>query len=132
MWYDAGVYFFDFSTMSESTEEKSMVPPVSQNGAPDKDIEDNALVAALSYLGVLVAVPLFLKRESPYCQFHAKQGLVLLVMWILGSFVFWFPIIGWGLAIAVFVLNVIAFIKALQGQKWEMPVLGDIAKKINI
>lgn len=98
----------------------------------DKDIEENKLVAALSYLGVLVAVPLFLKRESPYCQFHAKQGLALLIVWIIGSFVFWFPLIGWAAAVAVFVFNVIGLVKAFQGEKWEMPIIGDLAKKINI
>ena len=100
--------------------------------ASDPDIEANKLVAALSYLGVLVAVPLFLKRESAYCPFHAKQGLALLIVWIIGSFVFWFPIIGWMAGIAVFVLNVMGLFKAFKGEKWEMPVVGDLAKKINI
>ncbi len=98
----------------------------------DKDVEENKLVAALSYLGFLVAVPLFLKRESPYCQFHAKQGLALLIVWIIGSFVFWFPFIGWAAALVVFVLNIIGLVKAFQGEKWEMPIIGDLAKKINI
>lgn len=124
--------------MEETNEKKEEVvamnqPASSGTEAPkDKDTEENKLVAALSYLGVLVAVPLFLKRESPFCQFHAKQGLALLIVWIIGSFVFWFPLIGWAAAIAVFVLNVIGLVKAFQGEKWEMPVIGDLAKKINI
>ncbi|QQS20907.1 MAG: hypothetical protein IPL87_05205 [Candidatus Moraniibacteriota bacterium] len=97
-----------------------------------KDVEDHRFVAALSYLCVLVFIPLFLKRESPYCQFHAKQGVALLVVWILGSFVFWFPILGWGLAVFVFVLNVLGFVKALQGERWDMPLVSGIAKKLNL
>ena len=98
----------------------------------DKDVDDNKIVAALSYLGPLFFIPLFLKRESPFCQFHAKQGLALFTVWIVGKFVFWFPIFGWALAVVVVVLNIMALIKALSGEKWEMPVIGDFAKKINI
>lgn len=98
----------------------------------DKDAEENKLVAALSYLGVLVAVPLFLKRESPFCQFHSKQGLALLIVWIIGSSVFWFPFIGWVAGLAVLVLNILGLVKVFQGEKWEMPIIGDLAKKINI
>jgi uncharacterized membrane protein len=124
--------------MEETNEKKEEGSGVSQSAAPtseapkDKDVEENKLVAALSYLGVLVAVPLFLKRESPYCQFHAKQGLALLIVWIVGSVVFWFPLIGWAAALVVLVLNIIGLVKALQGEKWEMPIIGDLAKKINI
>ncbi len=99
---------------------------------PDKDIEENKVVAALSYLGPLFFIPLFLKRESPFCQFHAKQGLALFIVWIVGKFVFWFPIFGWAIAIAVAVLNIIALIRALSGEKWNIPFIGDLAKKINI
>jgi uncharacterized membrane protein len=120
-------------TNEKKAENEKAWETVHEGAAPsDKDVEENKLVAALSYLGFLVAVPLFLKRESPYCQFHAKQGLALLIVWIIGSFVFWFPFIGWAAALVVFVLNIIGLVKAFQGEKWEMPIIGDLAKKINI
>lgn len=98
----------------------------------DKDIEENKLVAALSYLGPLFFIPLFLKRESSFCQFHAKQGLTFFVIWIVGWIFFWFPILGQLLWLAVVVLDIYALVKAFQGEKWEAPIIGDLAKKINI
>ncbi|EKD47008.1 MAG: hypothetical protein ACD_66C00259G0004, partial [uncultured bacterium] len=44
-----------------------------------KDIEDNKVLAALSYIFILCFVPLLLARDSKFAQYHAKQGLVLFV-----------------------------------------------------
>jgi uncharacterized membrane protein len=97
-----------------------------------KDIEENKVVAALSYIWILFLVPLLAKRDSKYAQEHAKQGLILFIVWIVGSLVFWFPLIGWALAIIVLVLNVLAFIKCLQGEFWEIPVIGQYRSKFNL
>lgn len=97
-----------------------------------KDIEENKLVAALSYVGILCLIPLLAKRESPYCQEHGKQGLVLLLVWIIGSFVFWIPLIGWMVGAVVFVAAVMAFLKCLEGKFWEIPVIGEWRHKFKI
>lgn len=97
-----------------------------------KDIEDNKILAALSYIGILCLVPLLAKKESRFCQEHGKQGLVLLLVWIIGSFVFWIPLIGWALGAIVFVAAVFAFIKCLQGEFWEIPYLGPLRHKFNL
>lgn len=97
-----------------------------------KDIAENKYVAALSYIGILFLVPLLVKKESPFAQFHAKQGLVLTIIYVIGGVVFWIPIIGWGLALVVFVANVMALFRTLGGGAWEMPVIKDVVKKLNI
>lgn len=45
----------------------------------DPDVQDGKALAWLSYLGILFLIPLLAKRQNKYCQFHAKQGLVLLI-----------------------------------------------------
>ena len=97
-----------------------------------KDVEENKVVAALSYLWILFLVPLLSKKESAFAQFHAKQGLVLCVVWVIGSFFFWFPVIGWLAALLVFVVNIMALIKAFSGEAWKIPVVYDLSKKLNI
>ncbi|MFA5935951.1 MAG: hypothetical protein WC787_03820 [Patescibacteria group bacterium] len=97
-----------------------------------KDVEDNKFIAALSYLGILFLIPLLLKRESRFCKEHALQGLVLFVVWIIGSFVYWIPLIGWAMGIALLIINVIAIVKCVQGEFWEIPYLGPLRKKINL
>ncbi|OGF30748.1 hypothetical protein A3H09_03330 [Candidatus Falkowbacteria bacterium RIFCSPLOWO2_12_FULL_45_13] len=98
-----------------------------QTGA-DPDILNNKIVAALSYVWILFLLPLLLKRDSKFCQFHAKQGLILFVL----SFITWFPVIGWLIGLAIIVVSVVGIIKALAGEWWKTPYLYDLSKKINL
>ena len=43
----------------------------------EEDIQTHRVFAVLSYLSILVLVPLFACRESGYVKFHVKQGLNL-------------------------------------------------------
>ena len=44
------------------------------------DIEQNKIMALLSYLGILVLVPIFGAPQSKFARFHANQGLVLAIV----------------------------------------------------
>ena len=92
--------------------------PMSNASFDAKDVADNKVIAALSYLGILVLVPLLVRKESKFAQAHAKQGLVtLLFLVILG----WIPLIGWIFAAVIIVCNLIALINALMGKFWQIP-----------
>ena len=101
-----------------------------------KEVEANKILAAISYLGLLCLIPLFLKKSSPYVQFHAKQGLVLLIAEVIISFVNIIPFFGtivWGLAgLVLFVVSILAFIKTWKGVSWEIPIVSEYAKKIEL
>ncbi|KAA0206996.1 DUF4870 domain-containing protein [Candidatus Uhrbacteria bacterium] len=101
-----------------------------------KDIDDNKVIAALSYLGILVLIPLLVKKDSKFTQEHAKQGLVLFIAEIIGSVIAMVPIIGWLLApfigIAFLIVALVALIKCLMGEFWEIPLIGPYRKKINL
>lgn len=101
-----------------------------------KDIEDNKLFAAVAYLGILAFIPLLLKKDSPFAQHHARQGLALFIVWI-----------AWGILglifslaqlsalvslgyLALFVLVIIGFSKAWKGELWQLPIIGEYAKKL--
>ncbi len=98
----------------------------------NKDIEDNRVIAAIGYVWILCLVPLFLKRDSKFAQFHAKQGLVLFVIEIFGWLIFWVPLIGWILGVLILIFAVLGIMNALQGVYWEIPILGKYAKMINL
>lgn len=51
------------------------------------DIEDNKVFALLSYIGILVLVPLIAAPKSKFARFHANQGLVLLIGEVIYSIV---------------------------------------------
>ncbi|MCK5510958.1 hypothetical protein KAI65_05480 [Candidatus Parcubacteria bacterium] len=98
----------------------------------DKDVEDNKTVAALSYIWVLCLVPLLTKKRSKFAQFHAKQGLILFIAEIVGVFVFWIPLIGWALGIALLVVSIMGVLKTLNGEWWKIPYVYDWSKKFNL
>ncbi len=46
----------------------------------EKDVNDNKGISILSYFGILLLIPLFVKKDSEYCKFHVKQGANLFVI----------------------------------------------------
>lgn len=101
-----------------------------------KDIEENKLLAAVGYLGILCLIPLLLKKDSPYAQFHGKQGFVITVAWVLlwiGNII---PVLGqiaWFVgSIGLLVLVVMGMMRAMAGEMWELPYLGKFASQIKL
>ena len=45
-----------------------------------QDVELNNRLSLLSYLGILVLIPIFLVKRSRFAKYHANQGLALLIM----------------------------------------------------
>jgi len=110
-------------------------PPAPLKSGP-QDVQENKILAIVSYLGILCLVPLLLKKDSQYAQYHGKQGLVLLIGWVIVNVVMIVPIIGW---IAGFVGNIICLIlmivgmvNAAKGEMKELPWIGHYAGKFNI
>ena len=111
-----------------------------------KDIEDNKVMALLSYLGILVAIPILAAKNSPFARFHANQGLILCIAWI-GWAIFdsvitamlwallWKGMGLWSIYslcgtllsmvyIVFTVLAVIGIINVLNGKAKELPLIG--------
>lgn len=96
-------------------------------GTQVKSADDSKLFAALSYLWVLSIVFYVLKKDDAYVQFHAKQGIVLFVLSL-----FWIiPIIGWIVSFVAFIAILIGAVKAYSGEKYRIPMVADLAEKIN-
>ena len=100
-----------------------------------KDIDENKMMAALSYFSVLCLVPLLLKKDSPYTQFHAKQGLAIFIVEAIAVLVSMTIILAW-LSTIVMVVCLIASIYgmylALNGKMESIPGLEKIIKKLNV
>ena len=102
----------------------------------NNDIEENKVIAAIGYLGILCLIPLLAKKDSAFAQHHGKQGLVLLIVWMILWVVNVIPVLGqivWALgSIGILILVLLGIINALNGNTWEMPVLGEYAKQIKL
>jgi len=101
-----------------------------------KDIDENKLLAAVGYLGILCLIPLLAKKDSAYCQFHGKQGLIIFIAWLVLGVCNIVPILGqlvWALgSVVLAVLIILGIVHALNGEEWELPVLGKYAKQIKL
>ncbi len=99
------------------------------NEATDSDIDQNRVVAAVSYLFFLCLVPLFFAKDSKFAMFHAKQGIVVAIFWVLAIVVSSIPLLGWivGFFLIPFmtIVSIIGFIQAIQGKWYRMPFVAD-------
>jgi fumarate reductase subunit D len=100
--------------------------------ADTTDAQENKYVALFSYIWILFLIPLLLKRDSKFCQFHAKQGLVLFVVDIIASLFSWVPVIGQVLMLGLAIVSIIGIIKVIKGEYWEIPYVYEWSKKIKI
>lgn len=126
--------------MSKETkkEEIKKAEPTTNSAPSAKDVEDNKALTFLSYLGILALIPLLVKQESKFAQYHAKQGIVLFVVWFIASWISGFiPLIGWFLLAPVvtilgIVLSIMGLINVAKGEMKELPIIGEIVKKVKI
>lgn len=100
------------------------------------DISQNKGITYLSYIGILCLVPLLGKKESKFAQFHAKQGLVMLIGEVVTPIITIIPILGWilGPLLWIFwlVLIIMGLINVSKGEMKELPIVGSFANKFNI
>jgi len=97
---------------------------------------DPNVAGALSYLlGFLTGILfLVIEKESKFVRFHAMQSTLIFVALFAVSLVLGaIPIIGWLLyplfMLASLILWLVLLFKAFQGEKFKLPVVGDIAEQ---
>lgn len=103
--------------------------------SPDQisGLESYKLMAALSYLGVLVLVPLFAERENDFVTWHAKQGLVIVLGEVVAIFAgYWSGLAGSVLFLLLLLASVIGLMQALLGRRWQAPLIGALAEKFKL
>ena len=115
-----------------------MTIPGEETATPlhDPEIQDAKFFAALGYLHILCFVPLLLKKGNKFAQFHGKQALVLFILEIAASILKVVPALCDLVFTVAFVvlgiLSLIGIMKVLMGECWEMPVIYEIAHRINL
>lgn len=88
---------------------------------------------ALAYvLGPVTGILFLILEKDPFVKFHAMQSTVVFVFLFVLQWVFTLTIILFPLSAIVgllaFVLWLVLIYKAWQGEQWEVPALGKIAK----
>lgn len=116
------------------------------------DIQANRGIAWLSYMGPLVFIPMFVRKDSKYTQFHVRQGFTLFAIyvayWILNILLnlikvettkslwgipYTVKVTPWPITvilalIGIFfaVLSIIGIINAATGKAKKLPLIGNI------
>ncbi len=105
------------------------------------DIRENKGITILSYIGPLVFVPFFARKNSRFAQYHAVRGLNLFIIqaiisvalavlgFVLGGSAFG-RIINWLIStpinLAMLAFSVIGIINAAKGRCKELPIISGI------
>jgi uncharacterized membrane protein len=102
----------------------------------DPVISEGKFFAAIGYISILCIVPLFLKRDNTFAQFHGRQALVLFILEIAASIMMVIPILGevictLGWAVCG-IVSLAAIVKVMMNEYWEMPVIHQISSKITL
>jgi uncharacterized membrane protein len=102
-----------------------------------KDVEENKVWAAVGYLGILFLIPLLAKKDSPFAQYHAKQGLVLFVAGVIVGVLSAIPFIGWFILAPVgglltFILLIMGIVNSFNGKMAPLPVIGKYGEDLKI
>lgn len=107
-----------------------------------RDVRAHRTMAALSYLGILWAIPFFFARSSRFVRFHLGQGLLLLLADGIAATLLGLTLLTGSLAPAVcpalaavtetiaflsLVLKVCGVTYALRGRARELPLIGSCA-----
>lgn len=111
-------------------------PPAGQTPPPgdagNGSSHPNTGMAILSYLGILVLVPLLTDaKNDPFVKFHIKQGLVLLICFVIAMVLNIIPPIGILAWIACLILMIIGIMNAANHKQVELPVIGQFAKNFH-
>src|SRR5437870_3290537 len=102
------------------------------------------LLAVVGYVPFLFWVPVVLRRDSMFCQFHGRQSGVLWLLWLLPAIILivagfvmqndnldlvqvWFFGAVMVLTVLYLAMCVIGMLKSLLRERYRMPIVADVA-----
>jgi len=99
------------------------------------NLEENVAGLLCYVVGWITGIVfLVLEKENTFVRFHALQSILTflplsVIAWLLG----WIPFVGWALGALVSILMLILWLilmyKAYQGERYKLPLVGEIAEK---
>lgn len=84
-------------------------------------------IAMLSYFGFLAIVPFYLKKDSKFCRFHGKQGLMLAIIFYLLQLFTVIDILHDFIILTNVILTVVMSVNALSGRWTKFPLIYKIS-----
>lgn len=120
-----------FKELSSSTGSQNSLPEMGSIKDEDK------ILAAFGYAWYFAIIPLFLKRDSSFIQFHAWQGIVLTVFFTLLNIIFLGALAFVFSGFIHFILTMIAVLiyavsayAAYKGKWFKIPIVHSFSEKL--
>ena len=88
------------------------------------------LLAVLSYLNILVLIPLLASKNRPFVKFHAKQGVVLLAYFAVSMFTLFLPAVPYLFALFYVICVICGVINVVRGGEKHLPLIGKLANRL--
>ena len=116
--------------------EPPQVQATNQPQGSDPVIEEGKFFAAIGYIFVLCFVPLVLKKDNAFAQFHGRQALVLFIFELAAAIIKSIPVLGdvvfaFGYVVLA-IASLLGIVHVLMNEYWKMPVVYSIANKITL
>ncbi len=94
-----------------------------------RKVNSMTILAILSYLYILVIIPIIFGSKKPFIQYHTRQGMALLIVWVLFAFSFYLPVAPWIFALFIVVCIIVGIINVVTGHERPLPLIGKLAIK---
>jgi uncharacterized membrane protein len=107
---------------------------ITSTGKSSLGLNENIAGLLCYVLGWITGLVFFLlEKDSTFVKFHAKQSMILFgglfVLAIVLSFIPVLHILSLLLGLVQLALWIFLMVKAFQGEKFKLPVVGDMAEK---
>ena len=120
---NCGTKLASTNDFSENLKKLTDTPDTTDHYDP-RDIADNKLMGILCYLSILWLIPYLTTKDSPFVRFHLNQGLLVLIIGIVGAVLQCLPVVGWVVSVAAFALAIIGIVNVVNGKVQELPLIG--------
>lgn len=110
------------------------------------ELDEKNTMLILSYLWILALIPRLTKKEDPEIVWHSKNGLGLFIVefalyflsfpfffiftFVFHIFGFLFGFFYFILSFGILALHIFCIIKAIRGEKLQIPILSEYAQKL--
>lgn len=95
-----------------------------------RKLNGTTVLAILSYLNILVVIPLLVSKNKPFLRFHAIQGTILLAFFAVVVFTMYLPAVPYVFALFYAVCLLSGLINVIRGGEKHLPLIGRLADRI--
>jgi uncharacterized membrane protein len=102
-----------------------------EKGKSSTGLDENVAGFFCYLLGFITGIVfLVVEKESRFVKFHAMQSTItFLVLFVISLIIGWIPVIGILILILSLILWLLLMIKALQGERYSLPIVGKMVEK---